>query len=986
MNWTKENKVSWSKNGIIAYGDNESADGNLAITFLESINGVNWRFHPPQRYIIHPQLHEQNKNTTADNSTTNITSTLASSANNAIVSSSTSSMASKNNLHTAQFFYDISSVYWNNWFNLPGDMLAVCDELGNMTMLISGQSSEGTNTFEKLTMLFQDNIYKIHNHIMVMKPITERPKLLERKQTKKEYHTAILDFHWIASSKGTIISQFCALETATNLYRNKVQQIPPFGVFHPPFMKYACCAIRKNAQIDFWYQFSNSKDHKKITLQLNMDQNQIPIQNKESDWLHFAKITPINDGQCLLITAYSLLTNSLSFYKLYVSWNTNPANKSATLNDPTLRIENIFNLSLDEVDSLGNVLKLSNLHVTTKIFSEKETYPDIILNYDIKGSSKSLVKRLKLSNTYLSADYLMILKQNTTNNDNNRMPTKTARYNVRFYNDLYLDNKVVNISTEMLDCFITFYFDDGSIASYNLSDWQLETDRLVNQAKQGKFTNVITSVLSTGLKYPKSSYSTAIDWIAVSPTMSGIIYKIKGQVLPKFDVVYRHDISNPEKDIIDATSFAFTFVGATQRQLSTEDLSIACKTHVFRIGNISVDRAIKFIRTLMRNLYPFFNVSLDAPKDIMEKMIVSRHIQKIMLLQIELGSAFNNNEKITEMGRIILYLKNVLFSFNGVARNLQFAIEQMTGTQNNPNLKNPNKSFQTAFSKQDLIHSLIPMAVWFVKFITYLLQEIIMLANNPTSTKKCLVLGVFGSKMSRQLLLSILLEIKKISTVMIKFPETTYPVLNQSSSFLKRIFAQSLISFEILETFLTNVSNKFAALSEDHSKNTRENILNLEHSLLINAEIPEENNKVAEFLISYSSSTLISHIRLADVYFSDTSGIRISNDEYFAHKLKNLLQPIEKGLVVSDMSVLEDFQNSKSFSQLMYDGVTFDKLSKLELKNSQLKRCSRCGCITRAGYTVSPDKTIVPTSIKTKRWPAMYTRLCICSGLLYELH
>lgn len=1000
-------EVSWSKNGIIAYSDPQSAEGNLCITFLETINGINWRFHPPQRYIIHPQLHESSDKTKSNdssgtlasatapattntntantaNSTTSTTNSMTGALNSHITTNVTPNMSSASivgktstTTTTPQFFYNISSVHWNNWFSLPGDMLAVCDEVGNMTMLIAGQSPEGATTFERLTMLFQDNVYKISNHIMPLTPTTEKPKKLERKQTKKEYHTTILDFHWISSSKSVIISQFCALDTTTNIYRNKAQQIPPYGVFHPPSMKYACAAIRRNGQIDFWYQFSNSKDHKKITLQLSMSESQ--QRNKELDWLQFANITPIDDGHCMLITTYSKLKNKLSLYKLYVSWN-GTTNKPLT--DPTLKIQNILNVSLDKIDDRGNIITLSNLHVVTKTVSEKDHYPEIVLVFDINGAKKSLIKRMRLVNTYLALDYVAILNPNLQREETNKMPLKTKRYNVRYYNDMIIDNRITNVSSEMLDSFISFYSDTGSITSYNLNDWELETERMNHQVKQGKYTNIITSVLSAGFRYPNLPSNLSLDWICVSPTMSGVLYKLQDEHIPQFRCVVKDDISENNNDSIDATAVAFTFVGSTHRQLSAEDLSIACKNHITKLAEIDEERAKKFIMILMTNLYPFFNVSLNAPKEIMEKMITSRPIQKIMLLQLELGSGFKSTENIASMARIVLYLKNVLFSFNGVARNLQFAIEQMNSAQADGN---QSKLFQTAFSKQDLIHSLIPIAKWFVKFVTYLMQEVLILVNNPPTDKGTLVLGVFGSKMSRQLILSILTEIKRIAQVITKFPETTYPVLNESSNYLKMVLGESPINFEKFETFLTNVNNKFTAVNEEQAANEMQNILAREHSLLIKAALPEEHKKVAEFLITYANNTLVSHLNAANVYFADTTGLRTSQDEYFTPEVRHLLQPIDKGLVVDPKTLDEKYKDAVPYSQLVYDGITYDRLSESELKDGKLKRCSRCGCVTKAGYVVASDKTIIPTSIQTKRWPTMYTRMCICSGMLYEL-
>lgn len=969
MNSVGQNLVSWSKTGLIAYGDSKSSDGNLCVTFLEVINGTNWRFHPVQKYIIHPQLHESAlTNGLSNNGSQHSGNVLA--GNGPSHTPSVTGGGSEKHPHI--FFYNVSSVHWNNWFSLPGDMLAVCDELGNMTMLISGQSPEGPSTIEKLTMLFQDNVYKIHNQIVPLSPKVPPACKLERKQTKKEYHTTILSFHWLSSSKPVISSQFCVFDISSNTHRNKAQQIPPFGVFHPPFMKYACMAVRKNGQIDFWYQFSNSKDHKKITLQLQSSQTQ---RTKELDWLEFAKITPMNDEQCMLISTYSKYFKRLSFYKFHINWNVNASNPTL-LNDPSLKIYHILDTVPDSIDDEGRILQLSHLHALSKSPVEKNPFPEILLIYDISGSKKSLLKRFRLVQSQLTPDFVSILQSASPSaNGTGTQPLRSKHFNLLETGNLCLPDRVVYVTSEMLDGFLTFYLQNGSMSTYNRNDWKLESERLQNQNAQGKFRDMITSILSAGLQLPKVPPCAAVEWLRVSPSLGGVIVKLEEKQNPQFYAIQDRDCTNAAMDATNATTLAFGFVASTHRQLSSEDLSIACKTHVARLAQLDEKRARNFITSLIACIYSFFNVTPDAPKEIMDKMISSRPIQKTMLLQLELGCSFGQSN-VYEMARVVMSLRNVLFAFNGVARNLHFAIEQLS----NSSLQQPNgKSFQTSFSKQDLVHSLIPIAKWFVKFVTYLIQEVILLINDPDDKQNTLVLGVFGARMPRTLILSILNEIKKVTQIVTKFPETSYPVLNESSKFLKMVLGESSVNFEKFETFLVDVNNKFSAFNEQQPSVLRE------PSILVKAEIPSDVSKMGEFLLSYSNNAVISHVNATSVYFSDTSELRISNEEFFQPQLLKLLQPLEKGLVVDTDNLPEPFKTSRSFCQVKYDAISFDHFTEDELADRKLKRCCRCGCVTRAGYIVSGSKTIVSTSIQTKRWPTMYTRICICSGFLYEL-
>ena len=184
-----------------------------------------------------------------------------------------------------------------------------------------------------------------------------------------------------------------------------------------------------------------------------------------------------------------------------------------------------------------------------------------------------------------------------------------------------------------------------------------------------------------------------------------------------------------------------------------------------------------------------------------------------------------------------------------------------------------------------------------------------------------LVHGIFGAKMSRTLILSILNEIKKVTQIVAKFPENSYPILNESSTFLKLVLSESPVDFEKFETFLVDVNNKFIALSEQQPSQERE------FSLLVKAEIPPEFSKVGDFLLQYANNAVISHANAAAVYFADTSGLKISNTEFFNPEIFHLLQPLEKGLIIDTDQLPKNCRTSRSFSKLLYDDVTCDKLS-----------------------------------------------------------
>lgn len=55
---------------------------------------------------------------------------------------------------------------------------------------------------------------------------------------------------------------------------------------------------------------------------------------------------------------------------------------------------------------------------------------------------------------------------------------------------------------------------------------------------------------------------------------------------------------------------------------------------------------------------------------------------------------------------------------------------------------------------------------------------------------------------------------------------------------------------------------------------------------------------MGDFLLQYANNAVISHANAAAVYFADTSGLKISNSEFFNPEIFHLLQPLEEGLII----------------------------------------------------------------------------------------
>lgn len=182
-------------------------------------------------------------------------------------------------------------------------------------------------------------------------------------------------------------------------------------------------------------------------------------------------------------------------------------------------------------------------------------------------------------------------------------------------------------------------------------------------------------------------------------------------------------------------------------------------------------------------------------------------MQKLILLHLELSLAVPNNENSTVMVRILLQLRTFWFAISQVSKTVTQAVTNMSNIQQQQDKNNSDNisilSLTLSYTKQDSIESILTFSEWFFKLLNLINKEMIVLLNEKLDKNSHFILAVIGSKLTRSMLLANIIELKKLSKVVVQFKETNIPILQQSSdTFLDLITENSRLLATVEEYLL----------------------------------------------------------------------------------------------------------------------------------------------------------------------------------------
>lgn len=1035
--------ASWSKYGIILHADGP----NIGLTYLENLNGKNWRLAPSKWYKISKKT-EASKN-------------LASDLDPASVFSNT---------------LPISHIQFNNWATLSGETAAVIDIGGNVTLVTLGYDKERICTFDNFTISFQDIVHQIpgSNDTIDTKstgstyydlkyfanqisdgydgkytqpwsgdakinnenedPNGEENVSNDSTEKHKNIPTGILSFQWIGNSKKVMTSKLQATwkdslnigntnNSNKSVLVNKLQfnNLPLFGCYYPHYIKHVFCAIRKNSEFVLWYNFLNSRTTRKVFLKLDV--------NLGEELLDDSQIAYCLETNNFLITTLQKDKNLLKVYKLSIDWNLkqyqllqqkqeeqHPNINANELPHPILKSEEIVSFTLDTQLNGMDCTFIKHYFLNRSYEDNSSQDAELILQYELKdllnGTVDTILKRYmvkKMSPTTLSTNIPLSQDSNV----------KLTRYQLKYLLDLeFTGNKVLQLDFHSILDLVTIRLGDGEIETFKRSNWMncKNKNELINSGQGVVNGNLdISTPLEVGFKFNNlHKDDKEVEWCIMSPLAAGLLYKYKGDFNLKFETYMKAD-KNLKISELQIISLAHNFVHCTTHQpCGGEDVTLAIFNFLNTMPQESNNTKKDILFLILKTCFKFFGFMANSETDYIQKILVTKPMQKLTLLHLELSLSIDDNENSTVITRILIQSRTFWFAISQVSKTVTQAVTNLNNIQQQQDKSNGSNisilSLTLSYTKQDAIESIITFTTWFFKLINLINKQMILILNQQTSNDSNaeFILAVIGSKITRSMLLANIAELKKLTKLIVQFKNTTVSILQQSSnSFLDLINHNSklLTNFEIFLTKLDEALKK-AETDEQQQANPNNNIkldgAFKETLIFSKGEIHKSFINYKHIIIKLYSSLVLPNLDISKAFFENhDTDLKIFTKEFLINQ--NARENLNK--YNNNSSVIVDEYDELFFKNY---NTRIDDITKEVLKNpkskKQFKQCNRCNSITISSVKNISQETgldhfddenyyyfnrhiyngLSPNLI-SRRWNNSYYQMCVCSGVLKTL-
>lgn len=814
----KKHGISWSRQGHIAYTihsnnkqDYLDATGNLRITYLECIDGKNWQLAPPTIFNIRSLLDQLG------------------------------TIPHDNKKFTPTNFVCFSNTGWD---------LFTADEEGNVTILVTGikrVKNNKSNSYLSSEEGIDQNIVQIQysrtsfNTCEVF--YSDHYKLSASNyefNSQNSNGNQILTMKWLNLDK-SVISNIPAMRIQQNAentvlngcaskmgaasddasgyyYRYNAQQHKSYGAVHPLSTKQACIALRRNGEVCLFHQEEHGIEYTKVVSKLtDSDHMNEPIEK--------ASIGFQKDGKIIIAALYEI-SKCLKFYEVDIDWTYLQTAAKLLAENPNyrvpteeriplkLKIKNVYQKSLDD---MIEGYTIANIDLVSPNF-ESDTVMDVLMTFENKRKfasdpSKSLILSYKLEVILTQDSIHDSFKAIATKNNIDTSTLNASTYKLTYSQTLSINDSIINLELTHLDMFFSVVLSSGDIKVFD----RKTLEEVVNKYRppydstketEPQLPEVLYSLLDAGFEFLKLTKQPV--YCTISPNMcSYVILPIGGKSLElscltsaEVDSKY---YTGGKKGLLlaKAATIALRHTTACYFGYFTDDLVATIRNDLMVASKLASDNySYRLMISIVQEAHRAINLNIDIPPEQSDKMTQNQPLQRLLTLQLALGTS--ENWKKTRSGKIAVALVNlryvassVMYTIHTIYSNMQrFARKGFPTTDTLHNAK----------MREECILSVLGVIRWCLDYVVLLSQELLELdsafkSQNKALTEKLIkesiVIPLILGKIPRAFLVFSIANIRRLFSFVQKFVEKNDPTLTA------KITAENpLGAFDVIEDLM----------------------------------------------------------------------------------------------------------------------------------------------------------------------------------------
>lgn len=574
-------------------------------------------------------------------------------------------------------------------------------------------------------------------------------------------------------------------------YSYSAHQHKPQGPMHPLSTKQACFGVRRSGEICLWHQEDHGIEYKRVVGSLDLEAGREILT---------ASISFTKEGHIIITAHTDCSANPLLIYEVKINWGFLIEAAKQLPKIPTFRVPDsertppalsiVRVLKFNLGDLCCNNERLVSIDTISPNYKEDSELEVLLTMETVARFTNDPVKTILYRYQLREIPVLETLHGSFKDIGSSKMDVDgQTGYKLHYIQNLEFNESILSIEPVNLGTILCITFCNGMVKmideSFQVMTNPYEKAPLDEETIQPP--EEIHTLVDAGFEFPQMDFQprcccispNACMYVAMGHDNSRLyIRTIESHIDP---ALRRRKPSGLL--LVTSAGFALAHTSACYLGYFTDDLIATVRTELeYTSQTVSESYSFRLLVSILQEAQHAINLNIDISTEQTDKMSQNQPLQRIITLQLALGT--NQNWRRTRSGKIALSLLNLRF----VSSSIMYAIHTIYSNMQRFSRKGMNVSDTYANSRvrEDSIIYIIGVIRWSLDYIVLLSKEMLELRNafqagNKQDTEKLInklfVVPLIMGKVPRAFLLFSIANIRRLFSFVQKFVEKNYSSL-----------------------------------------------------------------------------------------------------------------------------------------------------------------------------------------------------------------